>query len=114
MCQSTTDCASGYHCNGGDCMHCDKDACAAQGYTCDDAGECRTTCERSADCAGGFYCHPVERRCVQAVPFPAAALPACGIGHGPVRHETWPLAVASLLAAAAARRARRADRCRAR
>ena len=116
MCESSSDCAKGYHCNGGDCMHCDAEACLAGGYTCDlDVGECRTTCERSAsDCAGGYYCHPTEHRCVQAVAFPAAALPACSIGHAPVQSRAWPVALASLLAVLSARRARRANRRRAR
>jgi hypothetical protein len=116
MCESSSDCASGYHCNGGDCMQCDEDTCNAQGYRCDlEAGVCRTTCERSAsDCAGGYYCHPTDHRCVQAVPFPAAALPACSMGQAPVRSRAWPVALASLLAVLAARRARRANRCRAR
>jgi len=108
-CTSDTECALGKHCNPNDerCMNCDPDACGALGYSCDSQGECPNTCERSRDCAGGYYCHPLDHRCVQAVAFPAAALPACGIGRQRVGSRLPFAALAAIGALVAARRKRR-------
>jgi len=115
QCAAPSDCAEGYNCNDGDCMHCVEDECGALGYQCDrKSGECPNTCARSAECAGGYYCHPLDHRCVLAVPFPAASLPACSIGHEPVRSRAWLVALASVLGVVSARRARRVNRRRAR
>jgi hypothetical protein len=101
----------GIHCRAGKCEGCDETACNDNGYTCDThIGECKTSCEKSErDCAGGYYCHPLEHRCVLAVAFPAASLPACGIGRQPVRSRLPLLALASVLGVVAARRKRRAS-----
>ncbi|HET7543737.1 MAG TPA: hypothetical protein VFK05_27880 [Polyangiaceae bacterium] len=102
----------GYHCHGGKCLQCDENACNETGYRCDTTvGECRTSCQTSkGDCAGGYYCHPLEHRCVEAIPFPAGALPACGMTRKPV-HSRLPLvALASVLCAVAARRKLRTSR----
>lgn len=117
-CQFDGDCADGrnFCTDVGTCTYCDEGECNAQGTRCNKhTGACGTTCEQSStDCAGGYYCHPLERRCVQAVLFPAASLPACSVGHEPVRSRAWLVALTSVLAAVAARRARRANRRRAR
>jgi len=111
-CESDQDCSDGNHCNPntGTCMRCEENACNARGYSCNSQGQCPNSCERSVDCAGGYYCHPLDHRCVQAVAFPAAALPACGIGR---QRGGTPLPIAALaavLAAVAVRRKRRASR----
>jgi len=111
-CTTDSQCAvaDGYHCDQGACTRCVESEC--NGFTCDlQAGECRNSCEFSGrDCIGGYYCHPLQHRCVEGVNFPAAALPACGIGHEPSQSHGSMIALISLLCAIAARRTRQPSR----
>lgn len=112
-CRENSECSDDNHCKAGTCTaNCVEDDCNESGYRCDaQSHECRNTCERSeTDCAGGYYCHPLQRQCVKGVAFPAASLPACGIGNGTARPSRSSALLASLLCALAALRRRRVKR----
>jgi len=112
-CENSNQCAHDATCKGHTCSRCNQDAC--NGFTCDaDTDECKHTCQRSeTDCAGSYYCHPLEHRCVKAIPFPASQLPACAMGRGRVAQHSFAIAAAAWLLFCARRRRSTATRTRA-